>query len=101
MSTPLELAALALLTALVIALTVVAYRRAKEREAADVRDRMAAMLHRITADAAAMDRAMIDSQQCEVCYTLSPVRELVLLHDDTALCCLGCAAVLRPVRGAV
>jgi uncharacterized membrane protein len=98
MSTPLQLFALALLTALLITLTVVAYRRAREREAADVRDRMAAMLHRITADAAAMDRAMIDSQRCEVCHTVSPVRELVLLHDDTALCCLGCAAVLRPVR---
>jgi Tfp pilus assembly protein PilN len=98
MSTPLQLFAVALLNALLVALTVVSYRRAKAREAAEVRDRMTTLLHRITADAAAMDRAMIDSQRCEVCHTVSPVRELVLLHDDTALCCLGCAAVLRPVR---
>jgi hypothetical protein len=47
---------------------------------------------------AAMDRVMsearTDQNQCHVCQRVTVVRRLVLLHDDAALCCEGCATIL-------
>lgn len=53
---------------------------------------------------AAMDRVMTDARtddnQCHVCRRVTVVRELVMLHDDAALCCAGCATLLRYQRTA-
>lgn len=52
----------------------------------------------------ARDRVMAggadDDRQCHLCQRVTAVRELVMLHDDAALCCLGCATILKYQRAA-
>jgi hypothetical protein len=46
----------------------------------------------------ARDRVMLaadtDDHRCHCCHRVTLVRRLVMLHDDAALCCEGCAALM-------
>lgn len=42
-----------------------------------------------------MHAAETDDHQCDVCQRVTGTRELVMLHDDAALCCLSCADLLK------
>ena len=46
-----------------------------------------------------MHAAETDDHRCDVCQRVAGIRELVMLHDDVALCCLTCAAVLKAQPG--
>lgn len=46
-----------------------------------------------------MHAAETDDYRCDVCQRVSGIRELVMLHDDVALCCLTCATVLKAQPG--
>lgn len=54
-----------------------------------------AEVERERAIARRMDEAACDSMQCDVCQSVAITRELVPLYDDAAMCCLGCASILR------
>lgn len=81
--------ALLALTALLLLAAVRAYRAAKQREAADPayqRERARDRVMRESAD---------DDPTCQMCHRVSKVRELVMLYDDAALCCLACAELTK------
>ena len=67
-----------------------AWLQAREREAMD-----AALVRRLDAQCAAIERGMGDDHACECCHGYAPVRELVTLHDDATLACPPCADLLR------
>ncbi|BAH38843.1 hypothetical protein GAU_1801 [Gemmatimonas aurantiaca T-27] len=98
-----------ILTTLLAALVVWArrqWKRAKSNEALDAEldarwEQIMQRAARIDAMSAAMERGRTDEHQCEVCTAVVPVRELVMLHDDAALCCLTCAEWLRPQKAGV
>jgi len=45
--------------------------------------------------ARAIARGDTDDHRCECCHRVAPIREVIALHDDAALCCLACAEILR------
>lgn len=47
-----------------------------------------------------MTDALTDDNQCHFCHRVAVVRELVMLHDDAALCCAGCSALFKYSRTA-
>lgn len=84
--------ALLALTALLLLATVRAYRKARAKEAADPvyqRERARDRVMRESAD---------DDPTCQMCHRVSKVRELVMLYDDAALCCVRCAELLKGAR---
>jgi hypothetical protein len=42
-----------------------------------------------------MDSASTDGELCDLCRSVSKVREMVDLSDDVVLLCLDCAPLLR------
>ncbi len=42
-----------------------------------------------------MEEAADDDHTCDMCHGVAITRELVPLHDDAVMCCLGCAELLR------
>lgn len=45
-----------------------------------------------------MHAAETDDHRCDVCQRVSGIRELVMLHDDVALCCCACAEILKATK---
>jgi hypothetical protein len=56
---------------------------------------LAAETRRHEAFFARMDTAQTDGETCDLCGSVSRVREMVDLADDVVLLCLGCAPMLR------
>jgi hypothetical protein len=44
---------------------------------------------------AAIERGCSDDHLCDLCHKVVSVREVVLLYDDAALACPGCADLLK------
>lgn len=80
---------LAVLSALLIVASVYALADAETREEAEPMRLRQMAIDRV------MTEAMTDDHRCSMCHRVSAVRELVPLHDDAALCCAGCAELLR------
>lgn len=79
-------------------LTLLCAARAQwERVQADAAQAQREHVARCMADA--FSRGVDDDHQCDVCHRVAPIREVIALHDDAALCCLACAEIIRP-RGA-
>ena len=84
-----DLLTLAALAAGLVIASVIALNDAHAKEDAEApKQREEAIANRI---AAAFD----DDHTCDMCHRVSAVRELVHLHDDAALCCAGCAELLK------
>lgn len=82
----LDLMVLGAVVALLVIAAVTEYRWAVRQERAD-------QMH--DAFARRMTKAETDDHTCDVCAKVSAVRELVRLYDDYALCCGGCAEVIK------
>ncbi len=48
-----------------------------------------------------MDTACTDGETCDLCGSVSKVREMIDLADDVVLLCLNCAPLLRRRAGKV
>lgn len=96
----------ALLLAVILPLTVWAYRKAKAREAANAAmdARIRPQVAEIMAEArrlAQLDKAMTDERGvCWVCTTPVRVLELVDTGARVDLACVECAEVLKARKGA-
>ncbi len=80
------------------------YRLDRQREELEVAMQEQRLQHEIRQHEAffkRMDTACTDGETCDLCGTVSQVREMIDLADDVVLLCLGCAPMLRRRAGKV
>ena len=74
------------------------YRLDRQREALELAMQEQRRQHEIRQHEAffkRMDTACTDGETCDLCGSVSKVREMIDLADDVVLLCLGCAPMLR------
>jgi hypothetical protein len=96
-----EIAILSVMLLTLLVLAVRQYRLEQARIALEL-ERQAQATRQHERFFARMDTATTDEERCDLCGSVSRVREMIDLADDVVLLCLSCAPLLRrwPERAA-